>query len=223
MTNVSVDQASDQIEEWEKLIRQGMDAMAVSHTEHMIQQYVEYIQLLKTWNNRYNLTARQRFSHIIQRHLLDSLNLVQCLRDDQHCLDMGSGAGFPGLMLAIANPTQHWYLLDSNSKKIRFLRYVSHHLSLENVHIVKARVESFTPTENLDIIVCRAFSSIEMILKYAGHLINAHNQLLAMKGKQVYQEITAVRELLISQPYGFMINLFDQESGNVVVDIRRRD
>ena len=150
-----------------------------------------YQDLLIKWNRRYNLTAVIEPDQIIRRHFIDSLYAREFVRG-QRCLDVGSGAGFPGMALALVNQHQCWTLLDSNSKKTRFLQHVKAKLGLQNVEVCHSRVETLSGESVYDTIICRAFAPLNRQLEQLGHLLTSHNQLLAMKGEQVEQEISTL-------------------------------
>ena len=150
-----------------------------------------YQDLLIKWNRRYNLTAVIKPDRIVRRHFIDSLSVREFVRG-QRCLDVGSGAGFPGMVLALVNQHQYWTLLDSNSKKTRFLQHVKAKLDLQNVEVCHSRVETLSNESGYDTIICRAFAPLDRQLEQVGHLLTSHNQLLAMKGEQVKQEISTL-------------------------------
>ena len=122
-----------------------------------------YQALLKRWNKVYNLTAIKGDANILTRHLLDSLSVVTSLQGNS-LIDIGTGAGLPGIPIAIANPHMQVTLLDSNAKRCRFLRQVQAQLKLNNVSIVQNRAEEYQPAEKFDILLSRAFSSLQSFI-----------------------------------------------------------
>jgi 16S rRNA (guanine527-N7)-methyltransferase len=146
---------------------------------------------LDDWNQRINLTAIRERSQQITKHLLDSLSIQPFLRGTR-ILDVGTGAGFPGLPLAIVNPEREFTLLDSTQKKLKFIEHVAQVLGLANVTTVHARAEAFRPEERFDIVVSRAVGPVDRFVKWAGHLCVGGGRLLAMKGRYPTEELKAL-------------------------------
>lgn len=140
-----------------------------------------YLALLERWNRAYNLTAVRDPEAMVIRHLLDSLSILPWL-DGPRILDVGSGAGLPGIPLAIVRPDCEFYLLDSNGKRTRFLTQVVAELQLPNVHVVRSRVEDYQPAASFNSVVSRAFATLADMVADAGRLCAPEGRLLAMKG-----------------------------------------
>lgn len=164
-----------------------------------------YIELLQKWNRVYNLTAIHDPEKIVQLHILDSLSVRAYLQGNR-ILDVGSGAGLPGIPLALTCPDKTFTLLDSNSKKTRFLTQVVCELGLKNVTVVHDRAENFHPDQCFDNIVTRAFAALTDMLLHTEHLLCPAGVFLAMKGIYPESEIQempahfkliAVHELII--------------------------
>ena len=151
---------------------------------------LKYLGELVLWNKAYNLTAVREPAEMVTRHLLDSLVVLPQV-EGRTC-DVGSGAGLPGIPLAIANPALHVTLLDSGGKKARFLRHAQRTLPLGNVEVVEARAEAFTPTARFDTIVTRAFGSLREFLAQTAALGSERGRWLAMKGKLDRKELADV-------------------------------
>lgn len=156
-----------------------------NYTANQLAQFEQYLALMSKWNKTYNLTAITDLDEMVIRHLLDSLAVNPFLHGIQIC-DVGSGAGLPGIPLAIINPDKHFTLIDANNKKIRFLTQVKIELKLNNVEAVHARAEKYRPKTCFDTIVSRAFSSINAMLCQTKHLCCKDGIFLVMKG--VYPE-----------------------------------
>ncbi|HEY0720334.1 MAG TPA: 16S rRNA (guanine(527)-N(7))-methyltransferase RsmG [Gammaproteobacteria bacterium] len=146
-----------------------------------IDKLLDYIALLAKWNQAYNLTAVRDPAEMVTRHLLDSLAVGPHLTG-RRIIDVGTGAGLPGIPLAILFPERHFVLLDSNGKKTRFLVQAKASLGLENVTVVHSRVEEYRPPEPFDTVIARAFAALTEILALCGHLIAEEGSVLAMKG-----------------------------------------
>ncbi len=169
----------------------GLASAAVELDERARDRLVAYLRLLGRWNRAYNLTAVRDPQDMIHRHLLDSLAVMPYLRGER-CLDVGSGAGLPGLVLAVARPGIAWVLLDSNAKKCRFLSHARAELRLDNVRVARSRVEDFHPSARFSTIISRALSSLADFVAGAGHLLAPGGCLLAMKGRNPGHELSAL-------------------------------
>lgn len=148
----------------------------------------EFLALLVKWNKAYNLTAIRDPQEMVAKHIHDSLAVVPFIKGDR-VLDVGTGAGFPGIPLALALPHYHFTLLDSNGKKIRFLTQVISDLNLKNVDVVQARVEEYQPETGYQTIISRAFANLSEFINKTKHLIANDGQMLAMKGKEFEEEL----------------------------------
>ena len=154
--------------------------------------FVAYLNLLHKWNQAYNLTAIRSFEDMITHHLLDSLAIMPWIQGPR-LLDVGTGAGLPGIPLAQAMPSLNVVLLDSHGKKIQFLREVKRTLSLSNVEIVQTRVETYHPSSGFDTVTSRAFSTLESFIHWTHHLISTEGIWLAMKGRYPDAELEAIQ------------------------------
>ena len=160
-----------------------------------VDKLLSYLDLLIQWNKAYNLTAVCDPLEMVSRHLLDSLSVMPWV-DHGHLLDAGTGAGLPGIPLAIMRPGMTVTLLDSTGKKIRFLRHVNRQLALENVRLVQARLESWRTKELPTHIISRAFSSLSTFVSAARHLAGPDTRFLAMKGKIPCDELEGLPDWL---------------------------
>jgi 16S rRNA (guanine527-N7)-methyltransferase len=172
----------------------GLAGMAVDLDQQARERLIAYVRLLEHWNRSYNLTAVRDPLEMIHRHVLDSLAVMPYLRGEQ-CLDVGSGAGLPGLILAVARPGQSWVLLDSNGKKCRFLSHAQIALGLDNVRVQRSRVEDFYPDARFSTIISRALSNLARFVSGAGHLLAPGGCFLAMKGRNPEHELSTLGEL----------------------------
>lgn len=152
---------------------------------------LKLIDELLRWNRTYNLTAITRRDEAITHHLLDSLSVRSALHGTT-VADVGTGAGFPGLPLAVVEPGRQFTLIDSNNKKVRFVGHAAHLLGLSNVTAVHARSESFKAAKPFDTVIARAFAALPELLKLVGPLCGPQTRVLAMKGKRPDEEIAGV-------------------------------
>ncbi|MGD8546981.1 MAG: 16S rRNA (guanine(527)-N(7))-methyltransferase RsmG, partial [Thiohalophilus sp.] len=157
------------------------------------QKLLDFITLLDKWNHAYNLTAVRQPAQMITRHLMDSLVVVPYLHGEQ-ILDVGSGPGLPGIPLALACPERQFTLLDSNVKKVRFLRQAVAELGLENVSVVHSRVEQFQSSSGFDTIIARAYASLGELVRGTRHLCRPEGRFLAMKGVKPVAELDDLPE-----------------------------
>jgi 16S rRNA (guanine527-N7)-methyltransferase len=168
----------------------GRDAAALGVTLAVAQVATleRYLDLLEKWNRVYNLTAIRERSRMVTHHLLDSLAVLPHVRGPR-VLDVGSGAGLPGIPLAVAGPSLHVTLLESNHKKSAFLTQAVAELQLANVQVVTERVESWRTEVRFDTIVSRAFAELGEFASLAGRLLAPQGVLAAMKGVHPFEEI----------------------------------
>jgi 16S rRNA (guanine527-N7)-methyltransferase len=171
-------------------IEQGLVALGQDPDRHPTHLYLAYLDELLRWNKAYNLTAIRDREKMLSHHLLDSLSVLPFL-NGEYCLDVGSGAGLPGMILALARPDLKWVLLDSKLKKVRFLQHIVHTLKPANVEIVHSRVEDYHPGQAFTCIITRALTSLHNFYRITGHLRGTGCHLLAMKGKYSDAELSA--------------------------------
>lgn len=160
----------------------------LSISEVMSKKLIEYVLLLHKWNQVHNLTSIRDPIQMLSKHILDSLSISHYLQGP-HILDVGTGAGLPGIPLAITHPQFHFVLLDSNGKKIRFLTHVRQILAIANIDLILMRVEKYHPKNCFNSIVSRAFSHLNEFLQKTKHLCCENGIFLAMKGLYPTEEI----------------------------------
>ncbi len=166
----------------------GLDALGLSPGEPAREHLLDYLDQLRVWGKTYNLVAPGDMPWLLERHLFDALSIAPWCGPGP-LLDVGTGAGFPGLPLAILAPERNTILLDSAGKKVRFLRHVIRQLSLAQVEAVHERVERFETTGEFDTITSRAFSSLADFASGVRHLAGPGTRLLAMKGQEPTAEL----------------------------------
>lgn len=157
------------------------------------QRLLQYLALLQKWNKVYNLTAVRDPHEMVTLHLLDSLSVLPYAKGPR-LLDVGSGAGLPGIVLAICRPDIQVTTIDTVQKKAIFMRQVKGELGLENLSVVHARVEQYRPAQLYEQVISRAFSEVGLLIKLTQHLIAKGGEWLAMKGLVPTHEL-AVLEL----------------------------
>jgi len=175
----------------QQLIEHGLAALRLAEPPGLAAALAQYVALLEKWNGAYNLTAVRAPEEMVTRHVLDSLVVLPFL-DDGPVLDVGTGAGLPGLVLALARPEQQFVLLDASGKKTRFIEHAIDRLGLKNVRVVRARVEDYEEAAGFCRVVSRAFASVGDFIRAAGHQLKPGGRLLAMKGTLPENELAAL-------------------------------
>ena len=172
----------------------GVTELGLTLEHDKIVKLARYIELLLKWNKVYSLTAITDLDEVITYHILDGLSVVEYLTQQEisfnKLLDVGSGMGVPGIIIAISYPDKQVGLLDSNNKKSAFLRQVSIELGLTNVDVLTQRVEDYTVVDGYDILISRAFAQLDIFVKLTKHLLKPSGFFLAMKSKNLPNELT---------------------------------
>lgn len=159
-----------------------MQGLGLTCSEEIKRQLITFIDLLEKWNRVYNLTAIRDKEKMVTHHILDSLSVMPFLRGGE-VLDVGSGAGLPGVPLALASPERQFVLIDSNAKKTRFIQQAIVELGIKNLTVETVRIEDFHPAKKFDTVLSRAFSSVSQMLLKAGALCKSQGVVIAMKGE----------------------------------------
>ena len=171
-----------------EMLTQGIDELGLDIPGATLRKLLDYLALIGKWNRVHNLTAVRKVSSMVSAHLLDSLAILPHL-DARFVLDVGSGAGLPGIPLALAWPGAHVTLLDSNQKKAAFLRQVVIELGIKNAEVVCQRVENWQSPQPLDLVISRAFSELSEFLRLTERLSTAETKTAVMKGVYPGKEI----------------------------------
>jgi 16S rRNA (guanine527-N7)-methyltransferase len=174
-----------------KMLASGARELGMELDPRRAETLLKLVDELEQGNAQFNLTAIRDRVGMLQKHVLDSLSLQPYLRGVR-LADVGTGAGFPGLVLGIVNPQRRFALIEATGKKARFVEQTVKRLGLSNVLVVNSRAENYRPFELFDTVVARALSSLADFVAYAGHLCAPGGRLLAMKGKRPEGEISAL-------------------------------
>jgi len=169
------------VSEKKRLLCEGAEYMNISLSNKQIGQLLNYLSLIHKWNNIYNLSAIRDPIESVKKHLLDSLSIIHFVQPGL-LLDVGSGAGLPGIVIAIMKPETEVFVLDSVGKKCRFMKVVKSELALENLIVVNSRVESFKPKQYFSQITSRAFAEASKTIQLTKHLLEENGRYLLMKG-----------------------------------------
>jgi len=181
-------------DEIEALLKQGVVTLQLKLDDKQINQLLSYLLLLIKWNGVYNLTSIRNPVDMVKQHLLDSLSAAFAFNQAKNVLDVGSGGGLPGIVLAIVYPETKISLIDTVNKKTAFLKQVKAELGLDNVTVYTGRVEQLAMTELFDVITSRAFSELANFVNWAGHLLASGGHMLALKGQLPEGEIAVLPE-----------------------------
>lgn len=175
-------------------LAQGVSVLGLEIDRSAQQKLLDYIALLQKWNKVHNLTAVRDPEEMVTLHLLDSLSILPHIKNGR-LLDVGSGAGLPGIPLAIVRPDLQVTVMDSNRKKASFMRQAKAALDIRNLDVVCGRVEDFRPAQPFDMIVSRAFSEMADFVQLTQHLLAVNGEWLAMKGVYPHEELARVGSL----------------------------
>ncbi|GJM11975.1 MAG: ribosomal RNA small subunit methyltransferase G [Pseudohongiella sp.] len=172
----------------EEELREGILSLSLDCDDQAISTFLAYIELLRKWNSAYNLLGGNESSSIVSRHILDSLSINPYLAGDT-LVDIGAGAGLPSIPLAILNPGKKFLLIDSNGKKTRFIFQAKIQLGLDNISVENCRVEHYQTTQQIDMVMCRAFSTLADALNMLQPIFSDECKFLAMKGQYPEDEL----------------------------------
>jgi 16S rRNA (guanine527-N7)-methyltransferase len=176
-------------------LQSGAAELGIELSEEQALKLIRLLDELDDWNQRMNLTAIRERAQQVTKHLLDSLSINTFLRGSR-IADIGTGAGFPGLPLALINPDAQFLLVDSVAKKLRFVDHAANAIGLSNVKTLHARAEAIDLKKmnapRFDSVVARAVGRIDLLIKTSGHLLTGGGRLLAMKGKRPDEELKSI-------------------------------
>jgi len=173
------------------MLASGARELGIELDSSRAETLLKLVDALEEGNAQFNLTAIRDRPGMLRKHVLDSMSLAPYLRGER-VADVGTGAGFPGLVLAVVDPQRRFTLIEATGKKARFVEQTARHIGCTNALVVNSRAESYRPSELFDTVVARALSSLADFVAYAGHLLAPGGRLLAMKGKRPDEEISAL-------------------------------
>lgn len=191
-----------------------------------IDAFEKYENLLLEWNEKFNLTAITKPEEIEEKHFVDSLEILKYFDlKNKTLLDVGTGAGFPGIVLAIAEPKLKVTLLESNGKKVSFLKEVISQLKLKNIDVVQGRAEVLKQRENFDVVTARAVKELNILLEIAFHLVKVGGSLIAYKGSNGEEEVKkaahALKALQASDVRVINYELPVSKDGRTLVEVKK--
>ena len=191
---IALDCLNNMLDDSKVKIRQAAEKFNLTIDDEQINRLIDYLSLLKKWNKTYNMTAITQWDEMLVKHVFDSMSVISFIKGKQ-VVDVGSGGGLPGIVLAILLPEVNFVLIDSVGKKVRFLNHVKKVLDLDNVTAVNIRVEDYKPVALFDTIISRAFSSITDFERLCRHLLAINGQMIAMKGSEIEHDALEVLPL----------------------------
>ena len=197
----------------------GSSALGVALDAVQQQKLLDYIALIVKWNKVYNLTAVREPEAMIGHHLLDSLAVLPHLAGVRRLIDVGSGAGLPGIPLAIARPDMKIALLDSNHKKATFMRQACLELGLTNAEVVCERVEQWQPQDKYDAVISRAYSELKEFVRLSAHLLAKGGKLYAMKGVYPVEEIAQLKSAKVEEVIALTVPGLEAQRHLVIIGV----
>ena len=200
----------------------GLREMDISHEERAVDRLVEYLELLQEWNKTHNLTAVDDIQEMVSVHILDSASVLSYIKGSR-LLDVGSGAGLPGMILAILAPTLSVTSVESRSKKAQFQKFAANKLGLDNFKVEHIRIEEYEPTEKFDTLTARAFSSINDFVTLSEHAILPGGQWLAMKGVYPEEELKEInnKKIEVKEVYTLSVPELEAQRHLVVLQVKK--
>lgn len=178
----------------ERKLAAGLQRLNLKLDQTGLEKLLRHLQLLSQWGGVYNLTGVKTIEEMLVLHVFDSLSIAVDI-DGSTIVDVGTGAGFPGIPLAVIYPEKSFILLDSRDKKIRFINHIIQDLELSNVTTIKCRAETYHPPICFDTVVCRAFGNLAEIVQKMLHLCCNTGYILAMKGQYPQRELEVIKHL----------------------------
>lgn len=181
------------IEEFKKIMISYAEKINIKFTEEQLEKFYQYMNMLLEWNEKINLTAITEPKEVIIKHFIDSLSIWGEIKDNSKIIDVGTGAGFPGIPLKIYNNTLNVTLLDSLNKRTVFLKEVIEKLNLKNIEVIHGRAEDYAKIdkyrENYDYAISRAVAPLNILLEYLSPYVKIGGNVIAMKGSNAEEEI----------------------------------
>lgn len=204
-----------------KTLKTGISFYKLSTTTEQQNQLLEFLFTLEKWNKVHNLTAIKQIEDMLVRHVLDSLSVASFLPDNVRVLDVGTGAGLPGIPLAIVRPDLRLVLVDSVQKKTAFVQHVITMLGLTNIAVVHARIEKYKTELPFDVIISRAFAETGKFISSCAHLCHANGFFVAMKGKKEQAQTESLPDSYLLTKIESVI-VPEQEGERCLVFVRKK-
>lgn len=198
-------------------LRRGLDKLDISYGEQAINKLVQFMELLSEWNKTHNLTAVDDLDEMVGVHILDCASIKPYVKGAS-LLDVGSGAGLPGMVLAILSPALEVTSIESRGKKAQFQMFVANKLNLSNFHVENTRIEDFKPKEKFALVVARAYASLEDLVTSSKQTIAPNGKWLAMKGAVTREELKPIKKMNLDyDTYALKVPELDAQRNLVVI------
>ena len=202
----------------ESRIMQGLDELDVSYGEQAVGTLVAYLLLLSEWNKTHNLTAVDDIDEMLSIHIFDCASILPYIKGSS-LLDVGSGAGLPGMVLAILSPALDVTSVETRGKKAQFQMFAANKLGLKNFRVENSRIEDFQPKEKFAMVTSRAFSSLENFVEGSKHVIADNGRWLAMKGLVPKEELKVIKKMgLKFDTFALKVPELDAQRNLVVIN-----
>lgn len=179
----------------EMILVKGIKELNLELDNHVINQLLNYLKLLLKWNKVFSLTAITEIQRMVTHHLLDGLTVINYIKPYKNIIDVGSGMGVPGVIIAICCPEIQVSAIDINHKKTTFLKQLAIELKLNNLYVVNLPVEKFTPEIKFDLAISRAFADSILFMDLIRHLFENHVTAISMKSQSVTNEVARIEKL----------------------------
>lgn len=192
------------------ILAEGVASLGLDLPAEASERLLTYLALLEKWNRVYNLTAVRERDKMVVYHLLDSLAVLPYV-SGKRVADIGTGAGLPGMVLAMVDPQRQYYLVESNSKRTTFMQQARMQLQLDNVEVVAKRVEDWQPEEKMDCILSRAFAELELFIRLTRHLLAPGGVWLALKGQYPADELARLHGIRLAESIKLAVPMLEGE------------
>lgn len=221
MNDVQVQEQELDAQNWEQRIKQGLDTLNITYGEEAIDKLVEYLKLLQEWNKTHNLTSVDDIDQMLSVHIFDSASIKRYMKGPT-LLDVGSGAGLPGMILAILSPALEVVSIDSKNKKAQFQKFVANKLKLKNFTVENIRVEDYEPKEQFAMVTARAFSNLANLVDVSKHTIAPNGRWLAMKGVMPEEELKELgkKKSIKFDTYALKVPELDAQRNLVLIELK---
>ncbi len=216
------------IKEFEEIFNEYLKELDLKLEKNQIEQFYNYMQILIEWNEKMNLTAITEEKEIIIKHFIDSLTIYKYLSNEKSLIDVGTGAGFPGIPIKILKPEMEIVLLDSLNKRVKFLEEVINKLELKNIVAVHGRAEDFGKNinyrEKFDVVTSRAVANLPTLLEYLAPFVKVNKKCICMKGQDVEEELKKAKKaidlfgLKVQEMDTFLLPRTDMKRNLIVLD-----
>lgn len=204
----------------EHILSHALKENKIMLNKHAEGQLIQFLNRMTIWNRAFNLTRITEPKPMVYDHIIDSLVIHPYLQGSR-CLDVGSGAGLPGIPLAIMDSKKYWTLVDKNNKKTHFLNQIVAELKLSHIEVCHTRVEEYNPPLSFDSILSRAFGTIRVLIEKTSHLLGEKGIMIAMKGQYPQEELDDIPNLFMVKDV-IRLNIVGSDVKRHIVILQKR-